>query len=77
MVGASRKLQHAQLTKLAGASDFIESAQQLHLEIADGAISIYTNGASPKYEASPAKSAPGGGYPRDPRSSKEIVASEF
>ena len=69
MAEAARQLKLPQLTNLTETRAYIARTHHLQPGVADGAMSIYTSGAAPKYEESPAKAAPDGGYPRDPRSS--------
>ena len=70
MAEAARQQQLAPLTKLTETRAFIAIAQQLYPDIADEAMSIYTNGASPKYEETPEKAVHDNGFPHDPRNSK-------
>ena len=58
MIGAARQLQLVQLAKLAESRALIERTQHMYPEIESGAMSIYTNGEAPRYEATPAKNAP-------------------
>ena len=55
---AARKLQLAQLAKLAETRSFIDSTQHLYPGIAAEVMSIYTCGDDPKYEACPPKAVP-------------------
>ena len=74
MLAAARQLRLVHLAKLTETRAIIQSARRVYPDIADEAMSIYTNGASPKYDETPTKAAPDDGYSHCPRNSK-IIAS--
>ena len=74
-VQAAREIHPVRFRELRYARGCAERAKHHYPEIADGVMSIYTDGAVPKYSPSPPKSAPGDGYPRNPDRNMKIMES--
>ena len=75
MVKAARQVRFLRFRELRYAREFIEKTQHLYPEAAEEVMSIFTIGAAPKYDALPAKTVPGDGYPHNAAHTRKILES--
>ena len=72
---AARQMQLIRFRELRYGREFAERTHHLYPETAEEIMSIYTNGAAPKYTPEPPKAVPGDGYPHNAEHTVAILES--
>lgn len=75
LVNAARKIQLIRFRELRYAREFVERTQHLYPDISEEIMSVYTNGAAPRYTPVPPNAAPDDGYPHNADHTVKILES--